>query len=415
MAMKKYILILTWIILLAVVFGSGFFIGKISQPSIEQVEGLVSKELGQPADVDFSLFWDAWRVIEKKYVERLDLNRQEMVYGAISGLLKSLNDSHSVFMKPQESKKFLDDMSGSFEGIGAEIGIRKGILTIISPLENSPAQKAGLRAGDKIFKVDDTLTSDLTLDEAVDLIRGPKGEEVVLLVAREDLDETKEIRIIRDTIQIPIIKSEQITLEIESEDEEGIIHRKDIAYIQLYHFTENSASQFRKTVKEILKSDTKGLILDVRNNPGGYLEVAVDIASWFLPKGELVVAEDFGNGEKNEHRSRGYDGLENMPTVVLINEGSASASEILAGALRDIKGIQVVGQKSFGKGSVQQLEKLKGGSSIKITVAKWLTPSGISINDEGITPDIEVEMTIEDIDEGRDPQLSRALEILKEQ
>jgi carboxyl-terminal processing protease len=396
---KKYILIPTWIILLVIVFGFGFFIGKTSQPSVEKIQGLTNKELGQPTNVDFGLFWDAWHIIESKYVDRLNLDRQKMVYGAVTGLLKSLGDPYSVFMEPEKSKRFIDDMGGSFEGIGAEIGIRRGVLTVISPLEGNPAQKAGLKAGDKILKVDDTLTADLTLDEAVDLIRGPKGTEVTLLIARDEWEEAKEITIIRDTIKIPVIEWE--------------IKDDHIAYIQLSHFTENSAGQFRKAVREILKSQPKGLILDLRNNPGGYLEVAVDIASWFLPKGELVVMEDFGNGVKNKHRSKGYKDLEDLPTVILINEGSASASEILAGALRDIKGIKIVGQKSFGKGSVQQLEKLKDGSSVKITVAKWLTPSGVSISDEGITPDIEIEMTPEDIDEIHDPQLDKALELLK--
>jgi carboxyl-terminal processing protease len=397
--MKKYISISIWVIVLITAFGAGFLVGQESRPSIEKVEGLTNKEAGQPINVDFSLFWDAWHIVEKKYVDRDNLDRQNMVYGAIAGLLQSLDDPYSIFMEPEDSKKFLDDISGSFEGIGAEIGIRKGVLTVITPLEGNPAQRAGLRAGDKILKVDDTITADLTIDEAVSLIRGEKGTEVTLLIARDEWDEAKEIKIIRGTIQIPIIKWE--------------LKNGNIAYIQLYHFTENSAGQFRKTVKEVIKSDPQGIILDVRNNPGGYLEVAIDIASWFLPKSELVVAEDFGNGDRVEHRSKGYKALENIPTVVLINQGSASASEILAGALRDIKGIQIVGQTSFGKGSVQQLEKLRGGSSIKITVAKWLTPSGTSINDEGIIPDIELELTEEDVDEMRDPQLDKALELLE--
>ncbi len=398
--MKKYISIPIWIIIFTLIFGVGFFVGQESRPSIEKVEGLSNKEAGQSIGVDFSLFWDAWRLIEKKYVERSELDRQSMVYGAISGLFSSLNDPYSVFMEPEDSKRFLDDIKGSFEGIGAEVGIRKGVLTVVSPLEGNPAQKAGLKAGDKILKVDDTLTADLTLDEAVNLIRGKKGTPVVLLIARDEWDKAKEIEIIRNTIQIPIIKWE--------------IKEGNIAYIQFYHFTENSAGQFRKTVKEIINSDVEGLVLDVRNNPGGYLEVAVDIVSWFLPKRELVVIEDYGNGDKIEHRSKGYSGLEDIPVVVLINEGSASASEILAGALRDINDIKIVGQKSFGKGSVQQLEKLRGGSSVKITVAKWKTPAGISIVDEGITPDFEIEITEEDINEMRAPQLNKALELLKQ-
>ncbi len=399
--MKKYISLSILAVLLAVIFGLGFFVGQSSQPSIEKIEGLTNKQLGQPPLVDFGLFWDAWHLIEEKYVDRDNLNRQGMIYGAISGLLKSLDDPYSVFMEPTESKKFIDDMGGSFEGIGAEIGMRKGVLTIISPLEGMPAQEAGLRAGDKILKIDDTLTADLTLDEAVNLIRGPKNTEVFLLVMRDEWDETKEIKITRGTIKIPIIKWE--------------MKEENIAYIQFYHFTENAPKEFEKVVNQILDAQAKGLILDVRNNPGGYLEVAVDIVSWFLPKGELVVAEDFGNSQRNEHRSEGYNALAGLPTVILVNEGSASASEILAGALRDIKEIKIIGQKTFGKGSVQQLEKLKDGSSIKITVAKWLTPAGLSICEEGITPDVEIKLTDEDINEMRDPQLDKALEVLMEE
>jgi len=398
--MKKYIFIPVYLIVLGLVFGLGFFVGGFNQPSIEKINTLSNKDPGQEIKADFSLFWDAWRLIEKKYVNRNNLDSQKMIYGAISGLVSSLDDPYSVFMEPEDSKKFIDDIKGSFEGIGAEIGIRNSILTIITPLEGNPAQRAGLRAGDKVLKVDDTITSDLTIDEAVSLIRGERGTKVTLLIARDGLDETKEIEIIRDVIQIPIITWE--------------LKKDNIAYIQFYHFTETSVTQFRKTVKDVLQSNPNGIVLDLRNNPGGYLEVAIDVASWFLPKRELVVIEDYGNGDQIEHRSKGYESLENIPTIVLINQGSASASEILAGALRDIRGIQIVGQKSFGKGSVQQLEKLRGGSSIKITVAKWLTPSGICIADEGIMPDIEVEITEEDIQEMHDPQLEKALEMLKE-
>jgi len=397
--MKKFIFYPIIIVLLATVFSTGFFIGKGSQPSIEKILGLSGKEPTQTTTADFSLFWDAWRVIEKKYVDRENLDRQNMIYGAITGLVNSLDDPYSVFMEPVESKKFIDDMSGSFDGIGAEVGIRKGVLTVISPLEGNPAQKAGLRAGDRILKVDDTLTADLTLEKSVNLIRGQKGTPVRLMIDRNDWTEAKEITVVRDTIRIPILTWE--------------FRENNIAYIKLYHFSENSADEFRNAANQILKSNPKGIVLDIRNNPGGYLESAVDVASWFLGKGEVVVIEDFGNGEQNEYRSSGYEKLSNIPTVVLINQGSASASEIVAGALRDGKGIKLIGEKSFGKGSVQQLEKLKGGSSIKITVAKWLTPAGKCINKEGISPDIEVKETQEDIDALRDPRLEKALELLR--
>jgi len=404
--MKKYISVPIWTLLLVFIFGFGFFIGNFNQPSIEKIEGLSNKESYTSSLVDFSLFWDAWSIVEKKYVNRFELNKQKMIYGAITGMLNSLEDPYSIFMEPEDSEKFIDDMSGSFDGIGAEVGIRKDVLTIISPLKGNPAQKAGLKPGDKVLKVDDTLTGDLTLDEAVSLIRGEKGTEVALLIFREEWDEAREIKIIRDEIKIPIIKWEILTPPSGASN--------NIVHIQFHHFTENSASEFRRTINEVLQLQPNGIILDLRNNPGGYLETAVDIASWFLPKGEIVIIEDFGDGKKNEFISKGYKKLENMPTVVLINEGSASASEILAGALRDIREIKIVGQKSFGKGSIQQLEKLKGGSSVKITVAKWLTPSGLSISEQGIDPDEEVEITMEDINEMRDPQLDKALEMLNE-
>ncbi len=404
MKKNQYIKKISIFLTLLLIFGSGYFIGYGFKPSIEKVEGLCNKTIGQPEQIDFSLFWDAWRTIETKYVDRNQLDKQEMVYGAISGLLESLDDPHSVFMEPAESKQFLENIQGSFYGIGAEIGIRNNILTIIAPLENSPAQKAGLKAGDYILKVDDKTTTDLTLDEAVQMIRGEKGEPVRLLVARENWEKEKEITIIRDKIKIPILSWEMVNAEK---------NQNNFAHIKFHHFTENSVSEFSKALQEINNSQAEGIILDLRNNPGGYLNVAVDIASWFLPKGEIVVKETFGNGKEDIiYRSKGYQGLENMPVTILINQGSASASEIVAGALRDSKNIPIVGQKSFGKGSVQQMDKLKGGANIKITVAKWLTPAGVSINENGITPDYEIEITEEDIDEMKDPQLDKALEVL---
>src|SRR3989338_7127361 len=354
-SIKRYILIPILIFALGAAFSLGFYIGQTSRPSIEEVAGLSNKTFGQPAEVDFGLFWDAWAVIQKKYVNRRNLDPQKMIYGAITGLVKSLEDPYSVFMEPTESKQFIDDMGGSFGGIGAEVGIRKDILTVIAPLEDSPAKRVGLLAGDKILKIDETLTADLNLDEAVRLIRGPIGKEVVLLVSREGWEQTKEIKIIRETIKIPILKWE---------------------------------------MKE------------------GYLATAVDIASWFLAKGEIVALEDFGNGEKTEYRSQGYEALKELPTVILLNQGSASASEIVAGDVSDQLGIKIVGEKSFGKGSVQELEKLKGGSSLKITIAKWLTPNGTSIQDSGLEPDIIIEMTKEDMDENSDPQMEKAIELL---
>jgi len=375
---------------------------KNSRPSIEKVSGVFNKETGKPDSIDFSLFWDSWTQIEEKFVNRSALDYQKMVYGAIDGMVKSLGDPYTAFFPPVESKKFSEDIKGSFDGIGAEIGMRKDILIVISPLEGSPAKKAGLLAGDQILKIDDKATADLNVDEAVNLIRGSKGTQVTLAILREGWSDTKDYKITRDVINVPILK-----YEIKD------IGGKKIAYIQLYEFTENAANEFTKKVNEILNSNAQGIVLDLRGNPGGYLEVAVDIASWFVDGGKLVVSEDFGNGNKNEHTSYGYKKLATYPTVVLIDQGSASASEILAGALRDDNGIKLVGEKSFGKGSVQELENLRGGTSLKVTVAKWLTPSGHSIMEQGLEPDIQVGRTQEDVDAGRDPQLDKALEMLK--
>jgi len=399
---RKFISSIIIVILLAGSFYGGFWYGKNSRPSIEKVSGVFNKETGKPDSIDFSLFWDSWTQIEEKFVNRSALDYQKMVYGAIDGMVKSLGDPYTAFFPPVESKKFSEDIKGSFDGIGAEIGMRKDILIVISPLEGSPAKKAGLLAGDQILKIDDKVTADLNVDEAVNLIRGSKGTQVTLAILREGWSDTKDYKITRDVINVPILK-----YEIKD------IGGKKIAYIQLYEFTENAANEFTKKVNEILNSNAQGIVLDLRGNPGGYLEVAVDIASWFVDGGKLVVSEDFGNGNKNEHTSYGYKKLATYPTVVLIDQGSASASEILAGALRDDNGIKLVGEKSFGKGSVQELENLRGGTSLKVTVAKWLTPSGHSIMEQGLEPDIQVGRTQEDVDAGRDPQLDKALELLK--
>jgi len=243
------------------------------------------------------------------------------------------------------------------------------------------------------------LTTGLTIKEAVDLIRGPKGTQVLLTVYREDQEETKEIKVVRNVIEVPSLKLE--------------LKDGNIAYLKLYQFTGRASFDFRRVVLEILESPARKIILDLRNNPGGYLEVAQDIAGWFLENGALVVIEDFGEGDKKEYHTLGDGTFVDYKVVVLINEGSASGSEILAGALRDNRGILLIGEKSFGKGSVQELEKLTDGSNLKITVAKWLTPKGQLITEKGLEPDIEVKMTEEDYEEKRDPQLQKAIEIIK--
>jgi carboxyl-terminal processing protease len=363
-------------------------------------ENRVHCKICKPEELDFSLFWEAYQKLQEKFVAKEKIDYQKVLYGAISGMVKSLDDPYTVFLDPEENKRFNEDVSGLFEGIGAEIGIRKGQLQIISPLEGTPAEKAGLRAGDKIIKINDTFTTDLTVDEAVNLIRGPKGTEVTLTIFREELEAPKEIKIQRAVIEIPSLKWE--------------LKEGNIAYIKLYQFSEKADTDFRDKAMEILASPAQKIILDLRNNPGGYLEVANNIAGWFLKRNSIVTIEDFGGKfERKEYKAQGNEKFADYPIVILINQGSASGSEILAGALRDNRSIKLIGEKSFGKGSVQELENLPGGASLKITVAKWLTPKGESISEKGLDPDIQVEMTEKDYENGRDPQLDKAIEIIK--
>ena len=383
-----------------IAFGAGFSVGK-SQNRIIPIEGVVNTGFGQPEAVDFSLFWDAWRVLQEKYAQRDSFNVQEMVYGAIEGTVESLGDPYTVFMDPEEAKRFKDDISGSFEGVGMEIGIRSGELRVIAPLEGTPAQEVGLRPKDVIVKIDDTFTRNMGIEEAVSLIRGPKGSEVILAVIREKWSEPKDFVIVRAVIEIP-------SLELELRDD-------NVVYIQLFHFSEKARRTFAEAATQILQSSADRIVLDLRGNPGGFLEVAVDIAGWFLERGQTVVVEDFGEqGKEKTYNARGNARLASYPLVILINEGSASASEILAGALRDHKGVSLVGEQSFGKGSVQELEALRGGASLKVTVANWLTPNGHLITDVGLEPDVRLELTPEDFDQELDPQLDKALELVKD-
>lgn len=400
---KKYFLIPVAIILTAVIFGVGFYFGKIQQVRpVPSDTVIINRELGQPGTVDFNLFWQVLKKIEEEFVDAKKIDYKKMLYGAISGMTNSLEDPYTVFMEPEKTEEFVESVEsgGSFEGVGMELGIKGGTLTVVAPLEGMPAEKAGIKAGDKILKIDDKPTDNLLLEEAVNLIRGKKGTKVVLTISRKGFKEPKEISLTRETIQIPIIKWD--------------LKNNNIAHIKIYNFTGNLPTKFREVASAILKTKSKKVILDLRNNPGGYLESAVEIASWFIPQGEVVAIEDFGGGEETQkkYRSKGYKELQDLEVVVLINKGSASASEIVAGALRDIRKIKLIGEKSFGKGSIQSLEKFKDSSSLKITVAKWLTPTGISISDEGLTPDIEIELTEENYNQDQDPQLDRAIEIL---
>jgi carboxyl-terminal processing protease len=386
-------------------FWFGNLIGWKKGNQIGWDRGVASCKVCKPEDLDFSLFWEAWKELKDNFYDPQKFDIQKMIYGAISGMVNSLNDPYTVFFNPTEVKEFLEDTEGVFEGIGAEIDKKKGELLIVAPLEGTPAQKAGLRPGDKILKIDDTITADLTIDEAVKLIRGPQGSIVTLTILREGWDQSQEFKIVRSVITVPSLKWEVKTAP----------NGEKIAYIKLYQFSGQASSDFYKAAIEILKNPVKKIILDLRDNPGGYLEVAQDIAGWFLKNGSVLAIEDFGEGkEKTEFKTLGNENFLDYPIVVLINHGSASGSEILAGALRDNRGIKLIGETSFGKGLIQELRDLRDGSSLKITIAKWLTPNGQSIIDKGLEPDIKVEMTEKDYEEERDPQLDKALEVIQE-
>ena len=380
----------------------GFALGRVFPQTIV-IKGIDNIQDGAIKNANFSLFWEVWQKIKDNYLRDKELNDQQMIYGATKGMVDSLKDPYTIFLPPDDAKKFQEDLSGDFGGIGAEIGIRNDILTVIAPLKNSPSEQAGLRAGDKILKIGDKGSDGVNINEAVKLIRGPKGTEVILTILRNGDEKTKEIKIIRDNIQVPTTEWKLIG--------------NNLVHLQLFNFNENAPLKFFETIKEIQEKapETQGIILDVRNNPGGFLEAAINIAGWFLSPDSLVATEEFRSGKKNIFKTSGNGTFKDFPVVILINQGSASASEILAGALRDNRGIKLIGEKSFGKGTVQELQQLIGGANLKITVAHWLLPKGDLIDKNGIKPDIEVKIADKDIEAKKDTQLEKAIEILTAQ
>lgn len=391
MKFKQLSKVVPTLILIVLYVSIGFLWGKANCPACS---------VCPPSDVDMSLFWEAWKTLEENYVDQTKFDTQKMIYGAISGMVSSLDDPYTEFFNPEEAKQFIEDSQGSFEGVGMEIGIQRGEITVISPIDGSPAKKAGIRAGDIIVKIDGRTTANMKLDEAVKLIRGKRGTTVVVSIYRDEWQETRDIQLVRDVIELPSLK--------------WSLKDNNIAYIQLYQFSEKAGDDFENAAFQILNSSAKSIVLDLRGNPGGYLHIAQDIAGWLIDKGQLITIEDEGADKpKIEYRSEGPSLLAQYPIVVLIDKGSASASEILAGALRDNRNIPLVGEKSYGKGSVQEIKPLSDGSSLKITIAKWLTPKGSQISDIGLTPDVEVKITSDDVAAQKDPQLEKALEIVK--
>jgi len=401
---KKIFRIISVVILTAGFFVLGLYTGISKAAEIEKVKSVINKDA--PTDisetnVDFDPFWKVWNIINQKYPNGRTITDQDKVWGAIQGLASSLNDPYTVFFSPQESKLFKDSITGEFGGVGMEVGIKDKVLTVIAPLKDTPAYKTGIKSGDMIVKIDETSTNDLSIDKAISLIRGKSGTKVKLTIVRDEELEPIIFDITREIIKIPTLDTEK---------------RSDgIFVIKLYNFSINSPKLFRDALKEFIASGYNKMILDLRGNPGGFLEASVDIASWFLPAGKPIVIEDFGDkNPENIYRSKGYNIFNNnFKIILLVDGGSASASEIVAGALKDHKKATLVGENTFGKGSVQELIDVTPDTAIKITIAKWLTPNGVSISEHGLEPDVLVKITKEDIEKKLDPQMKKAVELLK--
>lgn len=377
---------------LLIIFFAGLFVGRYLLPAGDLASGplkFVTVEEGQ-RQLTFPTFWEAWDELHTNFIG--DLNDTNLFYGAVAGMVRAAGDPYTVFADPETTKQFEETIGGSFSGIGIEIGMQQGLVTVIAPLDGSPAEAAGVRAEDVIVAIDgQPIQSDDSLDDVVRKIRGPRGESVILTVVHKGQSQSEDISIVRDTIEI-----ESVKMNIQDE----------IAHIEITSFNGDTTRRFTTAAEEALESSVRGIILDMRSNPGGFLQTAVDVSSLFLEPGTLVVSER--GQEVSEYLAKGQPFLVDVPVVVLVDRGSASASEIVAGALQDQRQAPIIGIRTFGKGSVQEFLKLSDGSSLRVTIAKWFTPSGRSINEEGIAPTIEIEddPNSEEVDE----QLERARE-----
>ncbi len=401
--LKKYFLFYVVIALIGGSFYGGFIYGekqpyRPSEVATEQSGAITNSDKPAPEyvgkDVDFALFWDVWKRVKEEHIKK-NTPDTKLFYGALSGIVSALDDPYSIFFNPEQAKEFEESLSGSFEGIGAELGMKKNQLLIIATLPDMPAEKAGLRAGDKILAVDKKSTTGMTIDAAVTRIRGKKGTNVTLTIYRDGESKERDISITRNTIVIEPVKWEM---------KDG-----NIGYIHIIQFSEKTTAKFKQAVQELLAKKMRGLVIDLRNDPGGYLDAAVEIAGYWVD-GNTVVIEKYADNKQDEYKGHVVPRLKDMPTAVLINKGSASASEIVSGALQDYGKAILVGEQSFGKGSVQDVQRLSDGSALKLTIAKWLTPKGRTIQDEGITPNIIVELSEDDYKNKKDPQLERAIE-----
>lgn len=357
--------------------------------------------IGLERSVDMDLFWDVWKMVNEEHIYEEEVaDKVDRVEGAIQGMLNSLDDPYTVFMNAEDHETFNESLGGELEGIGAEVTMKNGFVTIVTPLKGSPAEEAGILPGDIIAEVDGESTETMMLGEAVSKIKGPRGTKVLLGIARRGESGIIDVEIVRQKIHYDSVKWEM---------KEG-----GIAYIEIIQFDDNTYRKFNSAINDILLEEPEGLIIDVRSNSGGYLNVSVDLLSEFTAdKRKAVIIRSKDSAKNQVIYTSGRARLDDVPVVVLVNGGSASASEIVAGAIQDWERGTLIGEQTFGKGSVQEIRPLDDGAAIRITVAKWNTPNDNNIDKEGILPDIEIERTPEDRDNDRDPQLDCAIEFLE--
>lgn len=397
-------------------FGSGYKLGeyKFSKRLNQSRNNLPSDQnVAIDKNFDFNLFWDVWDKLEQKFIDKKKLDSQKLYYGAIKGMVASLEDPYTFFLTPEENKQSKDDLGGKFEGIGAQLGLKDNRIIVVAPLKNSPAESAGIKAGDFINQVDGESTKKWALPQAVSKIRGRKGTKVKLTLERNNKEFTLEI--VRD-----VIKVSSIDLSYEKK-KDCTINCQQVAYLKLNQFGENTNDEWDRKTDEVKErwanKRIKGMVLDVRDNPGGYLDSSVFLASEFLPYGKLVVKQESTTEGEKVYTVRRKGKLLDIPLVILVNKGSASASEILAGALRDYKRAVLIGEKTFGKGSVQEAYDLKNGAGLHVTIAKWILPGGDWINSKGIEPNVSIENKVAEgntLTRDQDQQLEKAIEeILK--
>lgn len=393
-ALKIFGLFLLMVVVIVATFAGGFVASRTLFPA-----KVTETNDGAPTSFQDSMpvFWEAWNIIQSEFYQK-SLDTTKMTYGAIAGMVDALGDPHTQFVDPKQAAIINSDLAGTFEGIGATVNMQSGRLVIAAPIKNSPAANAGLKPGDVILKVNDTVIQNMTVDEAVALIRGPKGTTVKLTVQRQG-QPAFEVSIVRDTIQSPVVESKMLN--------------NNIAYLKLNEFTATAPDVLHKELQSLLDQHPKALILDLRNNPGGFLSAAVDIASEFLKQDQVVLIERAKTGAEQKYAAKGGGIATDIPLVVLVNENSASASEILSGAIKDYKRAEIIGVTTYGKGSVQTPDQLSDGSQLRVTIAHFFSPLNHEINGVGIVPDIKVDdPTDAQFLQNQDPQLDRAVQFI---